>query len=118
MTIAEDPVNLHLLSYSAEDGLAAQNVLHDLITNTTNAWQNSEAAFIDQLFNGSQTSITNLGKSIANGTWLTPWNETSSHSNFTSDALPRLRKHLYGAMIPYAWAAATKSKVQYMPIVM
>ena len=104
--------------HSAEDGLAAQNVLTDLIVNTTNLWQSSEAGFISQLFNGSKTSIKNVGDAIVNGTWLTPWNETSSNDNFTSTSLPLIMKHLYGAMIPYAWAAATKSKNQIMPVVM
>lgn len=103
---------------SAEDGLAAQNVLTDLVSNTTDAWQTGEAGFISRLFNGSTESINNIANAIANGTWLTPWNETSSTSNYTSQSLQLIEKHLYGMMIPYAWAASTKSKTQIMPVVM
>ena len=107
-----------LTNHSAEDGLAAQNVLTDLISNYTNRWQTSESGFVSQLFNGSESSIKSVGDAIVNGTWLTPWNETSSHDNFTSTSLLLIEKHLYGLMVPYAWAAATKSKNQIMPVIM
>lgn len=90
----------------------------DLVGNYTDRWQKSEASFIGQLFNGSKSSIKYVGDAIANGTWLTPWNETSSHDNFTSTALPLMVKHMYGTMIPYGWAAATKSKNPMMPVIM
>ncbi len=111
----------HLIIWSlesAEDGLAAQNVLTDLLSNYTNRWQSSEAGFISQFFNGSKNSVKNVGDAIVDGAWLTPWNETSSHDNFTSTALPLIEKHIYGLMIPYAWASATKSRNQIMPVIM
>jgi len=85
--------------------------------NTTNAWQLGESGFVNQIFNGSEASVGYIGQVIANGTWLTPWNETNSYTNYTSTTLPAIEKHMYGLMIPYAWAASTKSKERIMPIV-
>jgi len=102
---------------SAETGLAAQNVLTDLISNTTNRWQTAQSIFVSEIFNGSAASIANVGAAIANGTWLTPWNETQTSSNFSTGALGKIQKNLYAQMIPYAWAAATKSRDQIMPVI-
>ena len=61
--------------------------------------------------------MKSLGGAIVNGTWLARWDATAKGSNFTSTSLPLLKKHLFGMMIPYAWAAATKSKQQIVPII-
>jgi hypothetical protein len=113
--IAKDSFNT-MAAYSAAEGRlhqpidsSVQGALNIALGGFVQAWKDSVSGFTSDVFNGSDASISTLGKLIQQGVQLPFDNSTFSGLEYSAE------KILYSQLIPVAW---NKSPVSRYPFVL